>query len=197
MNYLAHVYLSGEDEEIIIGNFIGDYVKGQDFKKYSESVKKGIMLHRNIDSFTDRNEINIKAKSLLNKKYGKYSGIVVDIFYDHFLTKNWHVFSRQILDDFIENLHKVLIKYFEILPEKVKQFLPSFIDNNWIRTYKSIKGIKIVLLRMSKNSSLPDETEYAIDILKNYYDDIETGFLNYFPELIKFVNEKFEINYKY
>ena len=104
MNYLAHIFLSGENEEIIIGNFIGDYVKGQDFKKYSESIRKGIILHRNIDSFTDRNEIILKAKSLLKKKYGKYSGIVVDIFYVYFLTKNWHVFSRLPLDDFIENL---------------------------------------------------------------------------------------------
>jgi acyl carrier protein phosphodiesterase len=197
MNYLAHIFLSGDNEEIIIGNFIGDYVKGQDFKKYSETIRKGIILHRNIDSFTDRNEIIIKTKSLLSKKYGKYSGIIVDIFYDHFLTKNWHIFSGQSLDYYIDNIHKVLLKYSEILPEKVKQFLPSFIDNNWIRTYKSIKGIKIVLLRMSRNTTLPDETDYAINILKSYYNDIETSFLNYFPELIKFVNKKFEISIKY
>ena len=197
MNYLAHIFLSGENEEIIIGNFIGDYVKGKKFKKYSESVRKGIILHRNIDSFTDRNEIIIKTKSLLNKKYGKYSGIVVDILYDHFLTRNWHEFSSQSLNDFIENLHKILIRYSEILPEKVKHFLPSFIDDNWIRTYKSIKGIEIVLQRMSENTTLPDETDFAIDTLKAFYGEIETDFLNYFPKLMKFVTEKFNISFNY
>ena len=195
MNYLAHVFLSGDNEEILIGNFIGDYVKGREFKKYSESIKKGILLHRNIDSYTDKNKIVKKSKSLLNKKYGKYSGIIIDIFYDHFLTRDWHKFSDQSLTDYTENLHKILIKYSGILPEKVKLFLPSFIDNKWIRTYKSIKGIEIVLQRMSDKTTLPDETDFAICILKDYYGQIEDDFLNYFPGLIKFVSEKFKISF--
>ncbi len=193
MNYLAHVFLSGDNEEVIIGNFMGDYVKGRDFKKYSESIKKGILLHRNIDSYTDKNKIVRKSKSLLKKNYGKYSGIIIDIFYDHFLAGNWHKFSSQSLTDFTDNLHKILIKYSSILPGKVRSFLPSFIDNNWIRTYKSIKGVEIVLNRMSEITTLPDETDFAIDVLKEYYTQIEDDFLDYFPGLIKYVSEKFNI----
>lgn len=195
MNYLAHVFLSGNNEEIIIGNFIGDYVKGRQFKKYSESVKKGILLHRNIDSYTDKNKIVRKSKSLLKRKYGKYSGIIIDIFYDHFLTRNWNKFSGQSLTGFTEDLHKILNKYSGILPDKVKLFLPSFIDHKWIKTYKSVKGIEIVLQRMSDRTTLPDETDFAIGILKDHYVSIEEDFLDYFPCLMKFVSEKFNISF--
>jgi acyl carrier protein phosphodiesterase len=193
MNYLAHVFLSGDDEEIVIGNFIGDYVKGTSFRKYSDSIKKGILLHRDIDVFTDRNKIVRKSKSLLQNKYGKYAGIIIDIFYDHFLAKNWEKFSSLPLKDFTENLHKILNKYFEILPEKVKQFVPSFIDNNWIKYYQSVGGIEKVLKRMSSITTLPDETSYAINILKIDYRELECDFLNYFPELTRYVSGKYDI----
>jgi acyl carrier protein phosphodiesterase len=193
MNYLAHVYLSGDNEETAIGNFIGDYVKGENFKKYSEKIKKGILLHRDIDRYTDRNKIVRKSKSLLKKKYGKYSGIIVDIFYDHFLAKNWHRFSSRLLNTFTERFHKILDKYFEILPEDVKKFVPSFINNNWIGTYRSVEGIEMVLKRMSDVTTLPDETDYAIKVLKNNYNEIEDNFLDFFPELARYVTKKFNI----
>jgi len=193
MNYLAHVFLSGNNEEVIIGNFIGDYVKGKLFKKYSESVRKGILLHRGIDQYTDRNKTVRKSKSPLKEKYGKYSGIIVDIFYDHFLTKNWHKFSSQSLKDFTQNFHNILDKYYEILPEEVKKFVPSFINNNWINTYRSVEGMEIVLKRMSSVTTLPDETDYAIDVLRKNYNEIEEDFLNYFPELASYVTKKFNI----
>jgi len=196
MNYLAHVFLSGDNEEIVIGNFIGDYVKGINFRKYSDSIKKGILLHRDIDVFTDRNKIVRKSKSLLQNKYGKYAGIIIDIFYDHFLAKNWEKFSSLPLKDFTENLHKILNKYFEILPEKVKQFVPSFIDNNWIEYYRSVAGIKQVLKRMSSITTLPDETSYAINVLKDNYSILESDFLDYFPELTGYVAGKYDIYFR-
>jgi acyl carrier protein phosphodiesterase len=196
MNYLAHVYLSGEDEEIVIGNFIGDYVKGINFRKYSGSIKKGILLHRDIDTFTDRNKTVRKSKSFFTNKYGKYSGIIIDIFYDHFLTKNWSRFSSVQLEDFTLNLHKILNKYFDILPEKVKQFVPSFINNNWIEYYRSVAGIKQVLKRMSSITTLPDETSYAINVLKNNYSGLESDFLDYFPELAGFVTGRYNIYFR-
>jgi acyl carrier protein phosphodiesterase len=195
MNYLAHVFLSGDNEEIAIGNFIGDYVKGENFKKYSEKVKEGILLHRDIDRYTDRNKIVRKSKSLLKKKYGKYSGIIVDIFYDHFLAKNWDKFSSPPLNTFTKNFHKILNKYFEILPENVKKFVPSFINNDWIGTYKSVEGIEMVLKRMSDVTTLPDETDYAIKVLKSNYNEIENDFFDFFPELTRYVTKKFNISF--
>jgi acyl carrier protein phosphodiesterase len=196
MNYLAHVFLSGEDEEIVIGNFIGDYVKGINFRKYSDSIKKGILLHRDIDAFTDRHKTVRKSKSLFKNRYGKYSGIIIDIFYDHFLARNWSKFSSVPLKDFTLNLHKILNKYFDILPEKVKQFVPSFIHSNWIEYYRSVAGIKQVLKRMSSITTLPDEASYAINVLKDNYNGLESDFLDYFPELAGYVTGRYDIYFK-
>ncbi len=193
MNYLAHLYLSGSNEEILIGNFIGDYVKGRKYKKYSENIKKGILLHRNIDMFTDTNTIVRASKSRFKSKYGKYAGVLVDIFYDHFLTLNWNKFSSLSLDTFIKNVHEVLNKKFEYLPQKVKAFVPSFIENDWIGAYRTIEGIELVLRKMSKRTSLPDQTGFAIKTLKEDYEFLDEEFLSYFPILIEFVSDKFEI----
>ncbi len=193
MNYLAHLYLSGQDEEILIGNFIGDYVKGHNFRNYSEKIKSGILLHRNIDMFTDTNTIVRASKSRFTEKYGKYSGILIDILYDHFLTVNWHKFTSYNINRFVVKVHKILDKYFESLPPEVQQFIPSFINNNWLVAYQSVEGIEVVLQKMSRRTSLPDHTEYAIHVLRDEYDFLDEEFMTYFPLLIEFVRKKFNV----
>ncbi len=93
MNFLAHIYLSGNDTDLIIGNFIADGIKGKKYKKFSPGIQKGILLHREIDTFTDAHPIVRQSTKRLHKNYGHYSGIIVDILYDHFLAKNWSRYS--------------------------------------------------------------------------------------------------------
>ena len=156
MNFLGHIYLSGSSEEIQVGNFIGDYVKGKDYLKYPEKVKKGIILHRDIDNFTDKHPVFICSKNHLKRRYNKYSGIIVDIFYDHFLAKDRNYFSRQPLKKISYNLFKKLVRNYTILPSRVRKFLPLFIQNNWLHSYTTIEGIESVLSRMTIRTSLPD-----------------------------------------
>jgi len=193
MNYLAHVYLSGDSDEVKVGNFIGDYVKGTNYKQYTELIQKGILIHRNIDTFTDRHPIIRRSKSQLNPKYHKYSGIIIDIFYDHFLAKEWENFSKESLKKFVYYFYEVLILHFAILPRRVKQFLPIFILNNWLESYLTIDGIGVVLHRMTKRTSLPDYTKFAIDELSSNYEKYREDFYDYFPKLIQFVEEKHQI----
>jgi len=193
MNYLAHVYLSGDSDEVKVGNFIGDYVKGTNYKQYTELIQKGILIHRNIDTFTDRHPIIRRSKSQLNPKYHKYSGIIIDIFYDHFLAKEWENFSEESLKKFVYYFYEVLILHFAILPRRVKQFLPIFILNNWLESYLTIDGIGVVLHRMTKRTSLPDYTKFAIDELSSNYEKYREDFYDYFPKLIQFVEEKHQI----
>src|SRR5512147_206580 len=103
MNYLAHIFLSGVDRDILIGNFIGDYVKGHDYDHYSAQIRKGILLHRRIDYFTDNHQIVHQSMNYFAPKYRKYAGIIIDILYDHYLAVNWDKFSPQPLDEFKEN----------------------------------------------------------------------------------------------
>jgi acyl carrier protein phosphodiesterase len=193
MNYLAHIYLSGDDEEIIIGNFIGDFVKGHQFNQYTQMIRKGIILHRYIDSFTDTHAIVRRSKARLNEEYHKYSGIIIDILYDHFLVKNWSNYSNAPLDEFIKKFFALANRYFDLLPESVKFFLPSFIKNNWIKMYDTVEGIQEVLLRMSSRTSLPDNAELGVVVLRRDYDLFEAEFQAYFPALIGYVSKTFGI----
>lgn len=193
MNVLAHIYLSGDSEKIIIGNYIGDYVKGRDYLKYPEQVRKGIILHRHIDAFTDRHPVVHRSKIHFTRKYHRYAGVVVDILYDHFLTREWDFFSRRPLESVTYNFYRAMVNNFEILPENVKESFPFFIINNWIETYQTTSGIRHVLRTMSKRTSLPAESRYAIKMLKRNYYALHDDFMEFFPQLIDYVEKDFDI----
>jgi acyl carrier protein phosphodiesterase len=189
MNYLAHIFLSGVNDDVIIGNFIGDYVKGRDYNNYRPGIKKGILLHRRIDSFTDKHKIIIQSKSYFAPRYHKYAGIIIDILYDHFLVLNWDKYSPQSLDTYKEDLFDCLKKNYAVLPERVQFFVPSFIKNDWIGVYSSVEGIVLVLSRMAMRTTLPDYSEFAREVIHKYYIQLESEFLTYFPNIISYVIE--------
>ena len=193
MNVLAHIYLSGDSDEIIIGNYIGDYVKGRDYLKYPELIKKGIILHRHIDDFTDRHPVVHRSKILFTRKYHKYAGVVVDIIYDHYLTKEWDTFSRRPLESITYQFYRAMVNNYDILPAKVQDRFPFFIINNWIESYKTNKGLKHVLNTLSKRTSLPSESKYAIKTFKKNYYSLGEDFMEFFPQLIEYVENDFGI----
>jgi acyl carrier protein phosphodiesterase len=187
MNFLAHIYLSGKDEQIKIGNFMGDYIKGKAFHIYPDKIKQGILLHRYIDSFTDVNKNTSEAKQLFAPKYRKYSGIIIDIIYDHFLASNWEQFSSSPLIDFIEDFHKLLFKYQEMMPSEVQKMFPNLIKNERLYSYRKIEGIKNVFSTMAKYTSLPDHSEYAISTLQENYGYLKNLFFKFFKEIIYYI----------
>jgi acyl carrier protein phosphodiesterase len=193
MNVLAHIYLSGDSDKIIIGNYIGDYVKGRDYLKYPEPVRRGIILHRHIDDFTDRHPVVHRSKIHFTRKYHRYAGVVIDILYDHFLCREWDFFSRRPLESVTYNFYRAMVNNFDILPENVKASFPFFIINNWIETYQTTSGIRNVLRTMSKRTSLPAETRYAMKMLKRNYYTLHDDFMEFFPELIAYVEKDFGI----
>ena len=196
MNFLSHIYLSGEEEETKIGNFIGDYVKGRAFHIYPEKIKDGILLHRFIDSFTDKNKHTLEAKALFVPKYRKYSGIVMDIIYDHFLASNWNKYSNIELIDFINNFHGLLVKYNDMLPAEVQIIYPKLIKNNRLYSYKSIEGIRSVLSTMAKYTSLPDHSDFAIETMNENYDYLTENFFSFFSDIIYYIKTVHSIDIK-
>jgi len=192
MNFLAHIYLSGKNDEIKLGNFIGDYVKGTAYNNYSPLIRKGILLHRKIDSFTDAHQIVRKHKSLFYSKYHKYAGVIIDIIYDHFLARYWHMFSEVDYNEYIISIYKFLTSNLENMPQEISKIVPNLIYHNWLNSYKTIKGIENVLIGMSKGTSLPSESNYAILILRQHYGDIKNEFFTYFPQLIEYVKNELE-----
>lgn len=194
MNFLAHIYLSGESDDIRLGNFIGDYVKGKEHSNYSPDVQRGILLHRKIDSFTDNHPIVRTHKTLFYNKFHKYAGVVTDIIYDHYLATNWHMFSDILLENYIQNVYEWLIQNVEKMPSDMHRMVPSMVKNDWLNAYKTIEGIGSVLIGMSKGTSLPAEYDFALLILRKHYQEIKHGFFDYFPQLIEYVEKQFDEN---
>jgi len=193
MNYLAHIFLSGIDDDIMIGNFIGDYVKGSDYNNYPEGIRKGIVLHRRIDSFTDGHKITHQSMSYFAPRYRKYAGIIIDVLYDHFLAINWERYSPQPLDQFKESVFEILKRYHSVLPDRVQYFIPSFIKNDWIGAYSTVEGILTVFDRMSMRTSLPNEGEFAREVIHKYYIQLQSEFLTYFPDIIRYVVNTYSV----
>jgi acyl carrier protein phosphodiesterase len=193
MNFLAHIYLSGDSREILIGNFIGDYVKGKNISGYPEKVKQGIMLHRKIDSFTDSHILTRASKKVIAEKYGLYAGIVVDIYYDHFLSANWHLYSEIPLREYIHDRYRLLDSGFSIFPAGVKSWFPNFIKSNWLETYIHFNGLNMVFKRMSYRTSLPDHSDYAVSQLKENYDFLKENFIEFFSNMREMVQKDYNI----
>jgi len=198
MNYLAHIYLSRDHELISIGNFMADSIKGNKYKNYPTDLQKGILLHRQIDSFTDAHEIVRKSKRRLNDRYGLYRGVVIDIFYDHFLAKNWKNYSDIPLDIYTQNFYEDLTRHFEVLPEKVKYMSKYLIRDNWLLSYAKLEGIQKVLEGMNRRTKDLGKMDLAINDLEEHYVDFEKDFQEFFDELMLFTDQKLvEINKKY
>ncbi len=196
MNYLAHLYLSGDDENILTGNFIGDYVKGKSYLTYPESVQKGILLHRQIDFFTDTNQYFREAKQYLLPDYGLHAGIVIDLLYDHFLARNWHLYSNINLRNFTRKVHAVLLSQFLHLPKRVQGFLPFLIQNRRLESYATVEGIQKTLAIMSRYTSLPENSEKAIQIMTDNLDFFENNFSCFMSEMVQFVSQVHQIEIK-
>ncbi len=191
MNFLAHIYLSFNDEEVTIGNFIADSIRGNKYKHLPESVQKGIKLHRFIDTFTDAHPTVRQSTKRLHENYSHYSGVIVDIFYDHFLAKNWKDYSDIPLADFVDNFYNILETNYAILPEKTKHMMPYMMADNWILNYANLEGIGQVLNGMNRRTKNISKMNFAILDLEKYYDEFEIEFSSFFRELIHFSKQKY------
>ncbi len=190
MNFLAHILLSGDNELITIGNFMADGIKGKNYRKYRRELQIGILLHREIDTFTDAHPTVRKSTKKLHKNYRHYSGVIVDILYDHFLAKNWDKYCETPLEDYAQNFYDTLKEHFDILPERTQQMAPYMIAGNWLVSYASIEGIAKVLVGMNRRTNNRSKMNQAINELEEFYDEFETEFTSFFKELMEFAKEK-------
>lgn len=181
MNFLSHLYLSGDSKEIIVGNFIGDFVKGRKIFDYPPAITKGIKLHREIDHFTDNHPIVLKSKDKLREVHGHYAGVVVDIFYDHFLAANWKLYHSLDLKDFAKNTYEILQKNSIFLPSKAQEILPHMISNNWLVNYAQIQGIDQACKGIARRTKFESNMENATIDLREYYEEFKKEFSLFMP----------------
>ncbi|RIA09488.1 acyl carrier protein phosphodiesterase [Flavobacteriaceae bacterium MAR_2010_72] len=190
MNFLAHIYLSGDNDMITLGNFIADGIRGKSYKKYPVDVQKGILLHREIDTFTDAHPIVRQSTKRLHKNYSHYSGVIVDILYDHFLAKNWSSYSKTPLPEYVDGFYEMMEVHFEILPVRIQKLMPFMMADNWLLNYAKIEGIQRVLNGMNRRTEHVSKMNEATTELKKFYTEFEHEFTLFFEELIAFSEQK-------
>ena len=169
---------------------MADSIRGNSYLEYPEEIKKGILLHRYIDTFTDSHPIYRKSKHRLHENYGHYSGIVIDIFYDHFLAKNWTNYCEQPLEDFASNFYKSLELHYDITTERTKGMMPYMTERNWLVSYATIAGIGMILFQMDHRTKNKGNMKNAIKELQQYYNQFEEEFTLFFEELRTHSKEK-------
>ncbi len=189
MNFLAHQYLSGNDKDLMIGNFIADMVKGKQINGFPAPVVDGIILHRQIDAFTDSHPVVAGSKSRLRRKYRLYAGVVVDMYYDHFLAADWVNYSDYPLKVFASKVYQTLKENHDMLPERAQYVLPYMIDSNWLLSYADTESLHRHFGGMARRTPYASGMEDAVDDLLEHYASFRKEFKLFFPDLMAYVEK--------
>ena len=192
MNYLAHVYLSRENIDLAIGNFIADNIKGNNYKKFNINWQKGILLHRFIDSYTDSHYIFREHSKLFFDSHRHYSRVLIDIFYDHFLAKNWKKYSHISLENFEFDFCKSLAQNLNKFPNEMSNKIRFFIYQKWFTKYSSIKGLIYILEKMDNKTQYESKFVTSIEKFISFAPEMESQFFIFFDDMINNVNIYFK-----
>lgn len=183
MNYLAHIFLSGNDKKMQFGNFIADAVKGSSYNKYPPAIRDGILLHRTIDSFTDTHPAVKEYIRIMRPHFGRYSGILLDIFFDYILASRFKDYSRISLPHYTKRFYFTIAWNIRWLPTRIKRFILHFITTDRLRKYETVEGIKSSLEIMVNADKLKISAEEATEYLTQHEKEIQTVFRLLFNEL--------------
>ena len=192
MNFLAHIYLSVDSDLIKIGNFMADGVRGNKYLELHSEIQKGIILHRTIDTFTDAHPIFRQSTKRLHANYHHFSGVIVDVFYDHFLAKNWSLYSDEKLEVYVANFYDSLTTHDDLLTEKAQMMKPYMIQQNWLLSYQTIEGIEKILSQMDNRIKRESNMRFSVQELKLFYNEFENDFTIFFNDLRVHSTKKLE-----
>ncbi len=190
MNFLAHAYLSFDDPKILVGNFIGDFVRGDIESRFEPAIVDGIYLHRAIDDFTDSHPSVKAAQKLLKPQFGRYALVITDLYFDYFLSTEWDNYDRRSLIDFSLKVYGVLEEHRGILPAKFLHIFEYMKKQNWLICYTTLDGMKTAFTNMSKRATFESHMELAHVVLEEKEEEFREYFNIFFPELVSFSKNK-------
>ena len=186
MNYLAHAYLAESSDEFLVSSFIGDFVKGSVGEQFSTEIANGIVFPRQVDTYADNHKLSRTSRKLFSHERRRFAGIILDICYDHFLSKHWSTYASIELSGFIERIYTILNHHQSHLPSKLQTVLPRMFKQNWLACYRTLDGVDITLNRIAKRFSRENCLSGSIDEVRGNYRRLEDNFLVFFPDLIDF-----------
>lgn len=187
MNFLAHFLLSANDEELRLGNLLGDVVKGR-VERYAqpgttERMRTGIRLHRAIDSFSDSHPVVRRSKQRIAVRYGRLSGVIVDVYYDHVLAREWSTHGEGDLPAFADGVYRTLQGNLERLPAEVHPLVRAMTRGDWLAGYADIDNVARALRGMARRAQVAAGIGTAAEELARDYDAVASDFAEFFPEL--------------
>lgn len=183
MNYLAHAYLSFNQPAVLAGNLISDFVKGKQQFLYPSEVRKGIMLHRAIDTFTDGHAATREAKNIFRPWYRLYSAAFIDVAYDHFLANDFQQFTDDSLSQFSQNVYLSMDDYLHVFPERFRLMYPHMKQHNWLYNYRNRQGIERSFAGVVRRSAYLTDYDTAFKLFEEHYDALQTYYADFFPAL--------------
>ena len=189
MNFLAHFHVGPHDADGIAGAFLGDFVRGrvEDHVDLPKPLREAITLHRRVDAFTDSHPIWQRSAARLHKDRRRLAGIIIDVIYDHYLCLHWSQFSTRALDDFASHCYNALLsrtQFMEVEPRRIVRRMQS---HDWLQSYHEKEGIALAFRRLSFRSKALRGIERANEDFEANYDELDADFLEFYPELLKFV----------
>jgi acyl carrier protein phosphodiesterase len=191
MNHLAHFFLSNGNDDLAIGNFVADFITNKELPQFTEGVKRGIFLHREIDAFTDAHPLVKQGTKRLHPYHHKYAPVIVDIYYDYLLARNWEEFAEIYPsvppDVFVKKMYKLLKIRENELPEKLRQRLPRMIADDFLMKATTFEGLEQSFARVEKYATFPGNFGNAAEHLMLFLDDFDKEFKDFFPDLQRHV----------
>lgn len=184
MNYVAHQLLSFHQPEIQIGNIYGEVIKGNQYKKYKGDILLGILLHREIDTFTDQHPCVKNSSAIFHERYAKYAPVIVDVVYDYILIQNWKKFSTQNFESFTDECYQLFSTHLNEFPEKARFIIEHLLKHDWFHNYSTIKGVQQTLRGISQRSKFDNQIYFAVEEIQANYHALENDFLEFFPQLV-------------
>jgi len=193
LNYLVHLYLAGEDPELQLGSLMGDFVKGRIPAEYPEKMALGLHLHRRIDSLAQNSPHTRQSRQRLHPKYSHGRGIIIDIFYDHFLASSWQDYSRVSLENYAAKFYRLLQTSHNQLPPDLQQVVPRMIEYNWLVSYQQRAVVGRALHKISQRLSRPLPLAEGVADLALHEALFNQDFRGFMTEATEFVKDKFGI----
>lgn len=189
MNFLAHLLCSHGESDVMVGNFLGDFVIRRDYTQYSESIRRGFELHHFIDTFTDSHPLVRDFSGVFKQEFKRYSTVISDVVYDHYVARDWGLYSTISLEQFADDSYTKLYEYYDILPSQVQHFLPYMRSDNWLVQYRETDGIERALRGMSRRANFNKELHNAIGIMNQYDTELQENARMYIPILLSATSE--------
>jgi acyl carrier protein phosphodiesterase len=190
VNYLAHAYLSFGEPKVLVGNFIGDFVRGSIEKSYEKEIVVGVKLHWSIDKFTDNHPVVKEAQEILRPEYGRYSTVITDMYFDYFLAKYWNNYHYQPLPDFVQDVYETIDSFRNVVPEKFLKTFAYMRYWDWLGGYGELDGIRQAMTGMAKRTKFQSNLDTAHIFLDEHHEFLRLHFGDFFEDLVSFTKSR-------